>query len=409
MQIRQFKGESMKDATEQMRRELGSDALILQSRRIEMGSSMNSHHAALYEITAAVDAVGSVHERSSEAIAPSDDHTSSHPLHAQYVNGQASAPEILPEEASFPGHMEFLPGAREELQQFRNEFEALKSTLRDVTKHIKSAKDPEVIPPLKETYDRLVHNDVEESIAREIVSAVQTAPSKRITRDRSNFDDQVRTLISGRIRTASAKRVKATGTRVIALVGPTGVGKTTTIAKLSSLEKLVHHADVALVSADTYRIGAVEQLSTFAQITDIPFEVAAKPGEMKKIVRKHTHSDVIFIDTVGRSQKMEKELEELKELLDAADPDEVHLVLSLTANRQTLLDVVRRFGSLHPNRVILSKLDEAATAGAMLSVVQKFAMPVSFITTGQTVPYDILEADAGQLASMIAGGELPRA
>jgi flagellar biosynthesis protein FlhF len=187
------------------------------------------------------------------------------------------------------------------------------------------------------------------------------------------------------------------------------VGKTTTIAKLAALSKLSHGCNVGLISADTYRIGAIEQLRTFAGIADIPMEVVYEPSDMGPALARFQDKDVVYVDTVGRSQRGEKDLAELKQFLDASGPDEVHLVLSAPTGVPTQLEVVDRFRTLQPNRLLFSKLDEVAAAGPLARVARETGIPLSYVTTGQTVPDDILQADARGLATMIYTGALPHA
>lgn len=394
MRIKHFTGMSIKDVTDRMKSELGPDAVILSSRKLEQEHTLNGIGSDLYEITAAIDAVPETTAVPARAM---------HGVRSDLRSVSTGVSEPFPSPAAV------MPDLREDLQQFRSEVDALRSSLKEVAGQMRPARLHPVEPANNEILNLLLENDVEPRIAEELVAAVGPPPSKRSPRSGKGWKDQLITTIAKRIRTASAPRQGRKSQRVIALVGPTGVGKTTTIAKLASLQKLVHHAEVGLISADTYRIGAVEQLHTFADITDIPFEVAAKPSDVHRILNRLSHCDVVFIDTVGRSQKMEKEIDDLREMIDTADPDEVHLVVSTTSGRKTMVDIVHRFAALKPNRLLFSKLDEAAALGGILSVVDQHRLQVSYMTTGQNVPYDILEADATQLASMVLGGGLASA
>ncbi len=193
---------------------------------------------------------------------------------------------------------------------------------------------------------------------------------------------------------------------VVTLIGPTGVGKTTTIAKLAATMKLFNNKKVGLISADTYRIAAIEQLQTFANIANIPMDVVYTPEEMQQSLQKFQDRELILIDTVGRSQKNNQQLKDLQLFIDAGEPDEVHLVLSMTSGLRTLLDVVRRFKPLRPNRIIFSKCDESSSPGLLLNVLYKHQIPVSYLTTGQTVPNDIMKAEKDRLARWIYSGVL---
>lgn len=188
---------------------------------------------------------------------------------------------------------------------------------------------------------------------------------------------------------------------VVALVGPTGVGKTTTIAKLAATYRLRQGRSVALITADTYRIAAVDQLRTYASIIGLPLRVALTPGEMSAAVEALSSHDVVLIDTAGRSQRNTERLAELSEFLAAARPSETHLVLSTAAAQEVLISAAESFAVLRPNRVILTKLDEAVNFGVVVNVMQRLQSQLSFVTTGQEVPDHIEPGRADRLARMI--------
>jgi flagellar biosynthesis protein FlhF len=172
---------------------------------------------------------------------------------------------------------------------------------------------------------------------------------------------------------------------------------------LAAIHKLVHHQDVAIISADTYRIGAIEQLRTFAGIAEIPMQVVYQPQEMRIALKSFRKKDIVFIDTVGRSQRAKREIQELRRFIEAAEPDEVHLMLNASLGKKMLLDVVERFKPLHTNRYIISKVDEAFMFGGLLNVLRDHKMPISYLTNGQVVPDDIISIEPTQLAAMISG------
>jgi len=192
---------------------------------------------------------------------------------------------------------------------------------------------------------------------------------------------------------------------VVALVGPTGVGKTTTIAKLAASYRLRQGRSVALITADTYRIAAVDQLRTYASIIGLPLKVVLTPGEMAAAVEALSHHDVILIDTAGRSQRNTERLGELAEFLEAARPTETHLVLSSAAAQEVLIAAAESFGVLRPNRVILTKLDEAVNFGVVVNVMHRLRTQLSFVTTGQEVPDQIEPGRSERMARMILDPE----
>ena len=193
--------------------------------------------------------------------------------------------------------------------------------------------------------------------------------------------------------------------RIVALVGPTGVGKTTTVAKLAANFKLLHGIRVGLVTVDTYRIAAVEQLKTYAEIIDLPLAVANDPAEMRRAIDDLGAVEMVFVDTAGRSPRDEVKIRELAAFMAQARPDEVHLVLSAGASHSSLRSAVDRFSQVRADRLILTKLDEAEGFGPILGVLGQANRPVSYLTTGQTVPDDIEPAQRGRLARLVLGLE----
>ena len=194
--------------------------------------------------------------------------------------------------------------------------------------------------------------------------------------------------------------------RIIALIGPTGVGKTTTIAKLAAHFKLKHHRKVGLITLDTFRIAAVDQLKTYADILGAPMHVVTRRAEMTDALAQCHECDLVLIDTVGRSPKDEQRLKELGQLLEAADPHEVHLVLSSTCTQSAMLAAIEKFSQIRADRIIFTKLDEAVALGVILNVVRKVDKQLSFLTTGQEVPYHIEPSEPNRLAALLLGQEI---
>lgn len=192
----------------------------------------------------------------------------------------------------------------------------------------------------------------------------------------------------------------------IALVGPTGVGKTTTTAKLAAAYKLRHGRKVGLVTADTYRIAAVDQLRTYANIIGLPLRVALTPNEMSSAVQSLSDCDVVLIDTAGRSQHDSDKIEDLRKFVSAAEPHEVHLVLSSTSSEALMLRAAERFGPVEPTSVIFTKLDEAVSFGVLVNVIQSVKKKVSFVTTGQEVPDHLEIGKADRLAHIVVSGDV---
>lgn len=273
-----------------------------------------------------------------------------------------------------------------------------------------SAAEPVTAGPLLELTNRLVDNDAPIEAVDVITNAVRDRLDKRELSDQTVVRQAVLREIEDSIATKGDSLLAISGSattgapRIISLVGPTGVGKTTTVAKLAAACKLRHGKRVGLITSDTYRIAAVEQLRTYAGIIGLPIKVVMSPEEMSDAIESLQNMDVIIVDTAGRSQHDGKRLEELRAFIDAARPDETHLVLSSTVGNRVLERTTEKFRVVSPDRVILTKLDEAVCTGHLAGLTGRLGLPLSFITVGQGVPDDIEPARADRLARVALDG-----
>jgi flagellar biosynthesis protein FlhF len=270
---------------------------------------------------------------------------------------------------------------------------------------------PDLPDKLFDQYLTLLRNEVTEELAEEIVAQVRGKLSPAELEDEQAVREAVFAavveLVPCEDEAAEVDAVTTDGRpRTIALIGPTGVGKTTTLAKLAATFKLKQGQRVAMVTLDTYRIAAVDQLQTYASIIGVPLHVALTPEELRQALRRCADYDVVLIDTAGRSQRDDDKLEELASFLEAADPHEVHLVLSSTCTQNVLMEVVERFSRVRTDRIIFTKLDEAVSFGVVLNVVRRVNKRLSYITTGQEVPHQIEVGRRERLASLVVGGAL---
>lgn len=413
MRIKRFTAATLGEATDQMRRELGPDAIILNTRTVPRSNAMGIFGRELFELTAAID---------DNVVVPSSPRGGRALGFDRYLNssveresGTIAVNELRKMAERFDGkRCESVQDHRETPRQavemagmldLRNEMESMRGALREISDHLKYQKLPGVPQQLREAYSTLIANDVDEEIACQIVQAVNASLGPDQRADKRLVEEMVIRAIASLIHMPEKGKVRRRKTRVIALVGPTGVGKTTTIAKLAAIFKLVQRKNVGLLSADTYRIGAIEQLKAFAAIADIPIDVMYRPAEIPAALRRFKDKDLVLLDTVGRGHRSKKEITELARYLDAADPDETHLVLSATTNVKTVMEIVGRFKATKPNRLLFTKLDEATSLGPLLTVMHRNKLPIGYITTGQTVPDDIMTVDPTRLASMVYSGE----
>ncbi|GFO53264.1 flagellar biosynthesis protein FlhF [Geomonas sp. Red276] len=207
--------------------------------------------------------------------------------------------------------------------------------------------------------------------------------------------------LSGMVKCAGSVRMKKNGTKIMAVVGPTGVGKTTTIAKLAALHALNRGLSVALITTDNFRVGAVEQLKTYAKIMDLPLEVVSTVPEMQEALAAHADKDLILIDTAGRSPKDSERIEELKGFVECHPGIETYLCVSATTRPRELDEIVAMFGALPIARLLFTKLDESESYGCIVDTHLKHKLPLSYFTTGQKVPEDIELATARRLATLV--------
>jgi flagellar biosynthesis protein FlhF len=191
------------------------------------------------------------------------------------------------------------------------------------------------------------------------------------------------------------------GAKVWSFIGPTGVGKTTTLAKLAAHFSLRLGQKITLVTIDTYRIGAVDQLKTYARILGLPLEIATGREEFQEILWRNRSRDLVLVDTAGRNPHSQEQLDELKGILSVDPRVENHLVLSATTKEFDLARVVQRFSLLPIRSYIFTKLDETDEYTSLFKQLLRFKRPLSYLTSGQKVPEDIELASKGKVASLV--------
>ncbi len=272
----------------------------------------------------------------------------------------------------------------------------------------KAARPSDLHPSLFDQYLCLLEREVTEELAEEVIQEVRRAlPETELGNTltvRRAVLEAIGRFIPVDAEAGAVRRPTDGRPLTVLLVGPTGVGKTTTLAKLAATFKLKQKKKVGLITLDTYRIAAVDQLRTYANIIGVPLHVAANPEELTAVLSRCGSCDVVLIDSAGRSPRDEPRLEQLRRFCQAANPHEVHLVLASTCSEPALLEAVERFSTIRTDRIIFTKLDEAVSFGVLLNVAKKVNKRLSYVTTGQEVPHDIEPSRPSRLAALVMGG-----
>lgn len=258
--------------------------------------------------------------------------------------------------------------------------------------HIEKDEDHSSVDFRKDVRARLIKSEMTPAFVDDLLSRY------RGNENLSSF----KKYLAGMVKTPYTDNKSALGGKRVMFVGPTGVGKTTTIAKLSAVTSLWEDRKIVMATADTYRIAAVEQLRTYAKILGVPIEVIFDAEDLTE-VRSRYNKGLILLDTAGRSQRDIRRLEEIKELYRVFEPDCVHLVISAMSKYTDMLDVIDRMGIVPITNILFTKIDETTTLGPVLEISINFALPISFFTTGQNVPNDIEIASADILLELVLG------
>ncbi len=378
----------MTDTLEQVKREFGRQAVILTTRTTTQGGVFGLGGKPCVEITAARDL----------ADLPSDLQRGSVAFRSERPNDADGAARSVSPIA------ETRPEDAPPNQALMAEIGELKSLLHDLVRTGKRDRFAELPPAVYTTYLQLARSAVVEGLAGELIDGVCRALSTEQLHDPQAVRAVLAKAIESRLPTAGPiKLVCRKSPTVVALIGPTGVGKTTTIAKLAANFALREGRKVGLITIDTYRIAAVEQLRTYAEIINVPLEVVSTPRELTDAVVRQANCELILIDTAGRGQRDQQKMSELHEFFKVLPPDEIHLVLSGAADPAVLGEAMDRFRPLGIHRVIFTKLDEAVGFGAILASLQKVQVSLSYVTTGQNVPDDIRVGERKALTRLILG------
>lgn len=390
MNIKTYRAKTMQEALSQVRRELGPSASVLHTREVRSGGFLGWNRTCEIEIVASASvAVPSrllARDRSLEAL-----------LAAAPAPADRLAYDRLRRRPS-ASQLDAGPDLHAQLAE-------LHARVAELSRRTVDPARPQMSQSLYTLYTDLIEADVAEDLARELVERVRQEITDHERQEPGQLKARLAEMVETEFAVAGPIQPTPGERRLVALVGPTGVGKTTTIAKLAANFRLRDKLRVGLITVDTYRIAAVEQLRTYADIIDLPMEIVATPREMHQALAEMSDLDLVLLDTAGRSPRDEVRLQELKAMLSEAAPDEVHLVLSSVASSTALEKAAAQFASVGTTALVLTKLDEAASLGNLLPLVRGSRLPLSYLTHGQNVPDDIAPACSVRLARCLLGIE----
>lgn len=393
MQIKKFNAADINEALRLVKAEFGGEAVILSTRSIkgkgvevtaaadrETGSGYGAGayaHAALPDLKKA--------SPSTKTIEPWNPRNLTKPETTQTRNSKIETRNAPP-----------APDLHRELKE-------LKDLMGSLVSHVQQDEFFKENKRLSEVQNKLVSTGIDETLSYKMLQRLCEKLTSKEMEDMPGILGRLKQFI---MRQVTVAEIVENGHRpkVAIFVGPTGVGKTTTIAKLAAINAIKGKKKVALVTLDTYRIAAVEQLKVYARIIGIPVHVAGSPGDFAKTVAGIKGVDLVLVDTAGRGQRDRMHMGELSQIYKSGIPVETHLVISATAKEKDTMDIIRLYKGVKVDRLLFTKLDETSTYGGIFNALIASGKPVSYLTTGQSVPEDIEAATSERLADLILSG-----
>lgn len=417
MQLKTFSAATMAEALVQVKSELGGDAVILHTRTYQRRRWLGLRRMEVVEITAG-HGINMPRGTRPRPRPPTQAVPAERPSAARTSAGNGTLAALAASRQQSPQGIEprnpiensrqilDMPAANTAaVLNLTQEMASLKNIVQDLVVQHRMSAAPNVPEDLFDYYLQMIQSQVAAEIASDVLKTLRNnlrpdqLKNQQLVHEKLTEQLEKMLPVSGPI-----VRKKTAGPHVVALIGPTGVGKTTTIAKLAANLKLRENHSVGLITIDTFRIAAVDQLKKYADILDIPLRVVASPEELKEAIAAMSDRHFILIDTAGRSPSDTLKLQELRNFLTIAGPDEVHLVLSSTASQECIESAIERFSHVRVDKILFTKLDEAVHVGVVLNVARKVNKALSYVTTGQDVPDDIEVSKGRRLAQLILTG-----
>ncbi|MBU3176392.1 flagellar biosynthesis protein FlhF [Clostridium estertheticum] len=396
MIIKRYIVNTMNEAMTRIRYELGRDAVIISQRKIRKPGIKGFFSAKSIEVTAAVE--NEVNEKKQNTVNDNSDSRKSNELNNIELNSIEAIKKVVQQENENINNSRVVQKQNSSVHKVSNQSdnnsENLMSEMMEMKTMITSLS--QVGMPMENKKNEiekiLFDNDVDSENIENIMVKIENDKTEK-----TDFE-KLKIILKEMIHVTKQKLEGR-----IVLVGPTGVGKTTTIAKLAGRLALAEGKKVGLITVDTYRIGAVEQLKTYADIMNLPFKVVYNMNDMDKAIESMSECEVVLIDTTGRSSKNKMQIAELRTFVEKADTKNIQLVLSSTTKNRDIKYIIEGYRILNYNSIIVTKLDETATYGSILNILETAKIPLSFVSIGQNVPDDIKELSADSIVSLILG------
>ena len=381
MIIKKYVVNNMNEALTRIRYELGRDAVIISQRKLKKSGFLGLFGSKKIEVTAAVENYSkNNNSRNEEKEKQADD---------DYKDSLENLKKLLNTEMTVKKQEE----KKEVVEKKISEQDSLKSEMQEMkallNKVIKNT-----------TLDEEKQKDELLTLMTELDMDTENYSDLKGIIGEENVIEKLKALINDNIEICSDE-LKGN----VVLIGPTGVGKTTTIAKLAGRLSLIEKKKVGLITVDTYRIGAVEQLRTYAEIMNIKFKVVNTTKEMESAITELSDCDVVLIDTTGRSSKNKMQLSELRTFVDRAKADSISIVISATTKNKDIKTILDGYSDLNYDNVIITKLDETTTYGSLFNIMKRAQKPLRYITIGQNVPDDIKVPTKEEFIGYIFGEE----
>lgn len=421
MVIKKYIAKTEQDAIEMAKAELGNDVVIMNVKKNEPKGIQRLFRRASVEVTAAVDEMLPESEAQEEKNPLPDFEKLQQAIEKQQFapapDSKAARAEAKKEEIILKNNL--IRDEEEEKEEVVRESNAIEEKLNNLQdlleKQMNTSKEEDESEETDQKQDKtqaylqlirsqMLQNEVEAKYVEQILEDIEGSQKKETSLD--NILSGVYQKIVLKIGPPQLIDISTKKTKFIFFIGPTGVGKTTTIAKIASTLKLSKKVKVALVTSDTYRIAAVEQLKTYANILGMPLKVVYSPDEMGKVMEELENYDLVLIDTAGRSHNNQEQREDIKRLLGMIPEEdkEVFLVLSATTKYKDLVKISQSYSELTKYNLIFTKLDETDAIGNVFNIRMLTGAPLSYMTWGQNVPDDIGKADAQKMAKQLLGG-----